>query len=248
MQYSRTKKKVPLLAYCPVGVEVAQTVTPSDSSSFCPFSSSGQEKGWFGVGLGALCTYISPKGVCHCWVMNNCWGWYSGQNEAPSGQNETHLGNVQHLCPVFAQTHQTIWPSIGILSEDIAWRESHSCTSSHCQSYSENLQDDHKTSSRWKLAGHIYFAAGHWPAGKTHEDTLWAAAEEQLLTVPVHSKESFYNLPWTWLQRQTGNFWDCQFKAMYRKSGEQTTVEKMDRHSFVGVGKDLQGCKFQDGS
>ena len=36
-----------------------------DSSSFCPLSTSGKEKGCFGAGFwGVLCTYISPKGVC----------------------------------------------------------------------------------------------------------------------------------------------------------------------------------------
>ena len=36
-----------------------------------------------GVG-GGLCVHITDKG----------WGWYSGQNETPSVQNETHLGNL----------------------------------------------------------------------------------------------------------------------------------------------------------
>ena len=46
-----------------------------------------------GVG-GVLSTYISPKGVCDGWVKNRGWWWYSGRNETPSGQNETHLGNL----------------------------------------------------------------------------------------------------------------------------------------------------------
>ena len=60
-----------------------------DSSSFCPLSSSGQENGCFGVVLAtvgvALCKYISLKGVCDDRVKNRGWGWYSGQNETPSG-------------------------------------------------------------------------------------------------------------------------------------------------------------------
>ena len=48
---------------------------------------------WGGLG-GVLCTDTSPKGVYDGWVNNRGWGWYSGQNETPSGQMETHLGNL----------------------------------------------------------------------------------------------------------------------------------------------------------
>ena len=44
--------------------------------------------------------------------------------------------------------------------------------------------------------GHIYFEAGSWPAGKTYEDAVRAAVEEQYLPtvpVPVHYIEFFYN-------------------------------------------------------
>ena len=40
--------------------------------------------------------------------------------------------------------------------------------------------------------GHLYFAPGCWPAGKTYEDTVLAAVEEQYLQtfpVPVHCME-----------------------------------------------------------
>ena len=52
------------------------------------------------------------------------------------------------------------------------------------------------------VEGHIYFAAGSWPAGKTCEDTVWAVVEEQYLPtvpVPVHSMESFYSLFYGWM-------------------------------------------------
>ena len=48
---------------------------------------------WGGVG-GFLCMYISLKGLCDCRVKNRDWGWYFGQNEIPSGPNETHLGDL----------------------------------------------------------------------------------------------------------------------------------------------------------
>ena len=59
------------------------------------------------------------------------------------------------------------------------------------------LPDDHETSSEWKLKGHIYFAFRCWPAGKTCEDTVQAAVEQQYLSpapVPAHRMEIFYNL------------------------------------------------------
>ena len=47
----------------------------------------------FGVGLECfVCVHVS-KGVCDGGVKNRGRGWYSGQNETPSGHNETHLGN-----------------------------------------------------------------------------------------------------------------------------------------------------------
>ena len=60
-----------------------------DSSSFRPLLSSGQEKGCFGVGLGVFFVHTNPR---KGW--NRGWEWYSGQNETPFEQNETHLGNL----------------------------------------------------------------------------------------------------------------------------------------------------------
>ena len=96
---------------------------------------------------------------------------------------------VSNLCPNASDPQ-----SIGISSKDNARRESPCCTSS--QSDSEDLPEDHETSSEWKFEGHIYFEAGRWPAGKTYEDAVRAAVEEQYLpTVPVtvHRMEFFYN-------------------------------------------------------
>ena len=50
-----------------------------------------------------------------------------------------------------------------------------SCPVAHHQ----DLQYDNKTSSEWKFEEHIYFEAGRWPAGKTNEDAVRAAVEEQ---------------------------------------------------------------------
>ena len=75
--------------FCPDGVHFAQTAV-----QFAHFQNQAR-KGvfWSEVG-GVLCTYISPTRVCDGWVKNRgCW-WYSVQNETPSGQNETHLGNL----------------------------------------------------------------------------------------------------------------------------------------------------------
>ena len=71
-----------------------------------------------------------------------------------------------------------------------------SSTSFHCQSYSDDLPDDHETSSELKIEGHIYFAVGHLSAGEPYEDAFRAAVEEQFSpTVPVlaHCMETFYN-------------------------------------------------------
>ena len=94
-----------------------------------------------------------------------------------------------NLCPNASDPQ-----SIGVSSKDSARRDSPCGTSS--QSDSEDLPDDHETSSEWKFEGHIYFEAGRWPAGKTYEDAVRAAVEEQYLpTVPVtvHRMEFFYN-------------------------------------------------------
>ena len=81
-----SRKKWPTFqTFCPVGVQDAQTVV-----HIAHFPGKGVF--WGGVG-GVLCMYISPKGICDCWVKNRGWGWYSGQNETQSGQSEIHLGN-----------------------------------------------------------------------------------------------------------------------------------------------------------
>ena len=73
--------------FCLVEVHFAQTVV--HFAQFRP----GKGVFW-GAIEGVLCTYISPKGVLHGWVKNRGWWWYSGQSKTPSGQNETHLGNL----------------------------------------------------------------------------------------------------------------------------------------------------------
>ena len=72
--------------FFPLGVQVAQT-----SVHFAHFQSQARQRGVFGWVEGVLCMYISLKGICKGRVKNRGWGWYSGQNETPSGQNETHL-------------------------------------------------------------------------------------------------------------------------------------------------------------
>ena len=91
---------------------------------------------------------------------------------------------VSNLCPNASDPQ-----SVGVSSQDNAAnarrksharRESHCGTSSHSQSDSDNLPDDHQTSSasEWKFEWHIYFQAGRWPAGKTYEDAVREALEE----------------------------------------------------------------------
>ena len=81
------------------------------------------------------------------------------------------------------------------MSKDNAQRQLPCGTSSQLDS--EDLPDGNETSSEWKFKGHIYFEAGRWPAGKTYEDAVLAAVEEQYLPtvpVPLHRMEIFYNL------------------------------------------------------
>ena len=98
---------------------------------------------------------------------------------------------VSNLCPNVSDPQ-----SIGVSSKDNARHESHCGTSS--QSDSEDLPDDHETSSEWKFEGHMYFDAGpgRWPAGKAYEDAVRAAVKEQYLPsvpVPVRRMELFHN-------------------------------------------------------
>ena len=56
-----------------------------------------------------------------------------------------------------------------------------------------------ETLTEWQFEGHMYFEAGHLPAGQTYEDAVRAAvdSEEQYLPtfpVPVHRMEFFDNL------------------------------------------------------
>ena len=99
---------------------------------------------------------------------------------------------VSNLCPNASDPQ-----SIGVSSKDIFNVNppvAHHLSSSQLDS--EVLQDDQETSSEWKFEGHIYFSACRWSAGKTYEDTVRAAVEEQYLPtipVPVYRKEFFYN-------------------------------------------------------
>ena len=63
-----------------------------DGSSFCPLS--GQEQGCFRVGLWLFVYVHIPKRVVCLLSKEQGLGWYSEQNETPSGQNETHLGHL----------------------------------------------------------------------------------------------------------------------------------------------------------
>ena len=75
--------------FCPDGVHFAQTVV-----HFAHFQNQARKRGVLGRAGGVSCSYISPKGFSDGWVKNRgCW-WFSGQNQTPSGQNETHLGNL----------------------------------------------------------------------------------------------------------------------------------------------------------
>ena len=78
--------------FCPDGVQDAQKV-----DHFAHFQVQARKRGVLGGVGGVLCMYISrnecvtgPDG----WERDRGWVWYSWQNETPSGQNETHLGNL----------------------------------------------------------------------------------------------------------------------------------------------------------
>ena len=70
-------------------LQVTQTVV-----NFAQFQVQARKRGVLGGVGGVLCMYISPKGTGYGSVKNRGWGWYSRQNETPSGHNETHLGNL----------------------------------------------------------------------------------------------------------------------------------------------------------
>ena len=79
---------------------------------------------------------------------------------------------VPNLCPNASDPH-----FICISSKDNFLCESPCGTSS--QSDSEVLPDDQETSSEWKFEGHVFFSAGRWSSGKTYEDAVLEAVEEQ---------------------------------------------------------------------
>ena len=89
---------------------------------------------------------------------------------------------VSHLCP-------NAWDPqlVSVSSKENAQCESHCCTSSRGKSNgnSDDLPDDHEISTEWHFEGHLYFATGHWPAGKTFKDAVRAAVEEQYQPTPV---------------------------------------------------------------
>ena len=112
--------------------------------------------------------------------------------------------------------------SIGVSSKDnlIRIRRIHRMITKHPQNGSLNFE------------GHIYFEAGRWPAGKTYQDAVGAAVEEQYLpTVPV--------LVHTFLQfggrTRRGTVETADSRLCTGKISEPTSVEKMDRSSCVGL-------------
>ena len=74
-----------LPTFCPFGVHSAQTVV-----DFAHF----QIQGVFWGGVGVFCVSTYPKRGLWRLSKNRGWWRYSGQNETPSGQNETSLGNL----------------------------------------------------------------------------------------------------------------------------------------------------------
>ena len=55
---------------------------------------------------------------------------------------------VSNLCPKASDPQY-----VGVSSKDDAQQESQCCTSAHCQSDSDDLQDDHETSTEWQFEG-----------------------------------------------------------------------------------------------
>ena len=96
---------------------------------------------------------------------------------------------------------------------------------------SEDLLDDCKTSSEWKLKGHIYFEAGCWPAGKIYEDAIQAAVD---CSCSCPSKGNFLQFCG---RTRLGIVDTAATRLCTGQIGEPTPVEKMHRRSCVGVGK-----------
>ena len=86
----------PLEKFCPLFKHFAQlrSILPRRWLILPTFKFRPGKVVFLGGVWGVLWTYISPKGVCEGWVKNRGWWGYSGQSETPSGQNETHLGNL----------------------------------------------------------------------------------------------------------------------------------------------------------
>ena len=74
-----------------------------DYSSFCPLSSSGQEKGCFGVGLVVfcICTYPQKGFVAQAAEsrtgVGHSWWWYSGQVRP-------HLGKMRLIWAIYMKS------------------------------------------------------------------------------------------------------------------------------------------------
>ena len=68
---------------------------------------------------------------------------------------------VSNLCPNPSDPQ-----SIRVSSKDNSLLDSLCGTSSHCQSDSDDSQDDLEKSAEYKFKGHLYFAAGSWSTGR----------------------------------------------------------------------------------
>ena len=96
------KKKCPLLErVCPLFKHFAQLGCRwLRGSSFCPLSSSGQEKGCFGVELGVfcVCTYLQ-MGVCDGLVKNR--GWWKKEKKKGKERKERKKREKTALLPFY---------------------------------------------------------------------------------------------------------------------------------------------------
>ena len=114
-----------------------------------------------------------------------------------------------------------------------AQQEFYFCTSSsHCQSASDDSLDDLETSTEWKFERHLYFADGRWFAGKTHEDAVRSAVEEQYCitncSCSAYQKEKFY---YSTAEPDRKIAETADSRPCTGKIGEQMTVEVQLRWS-----------------
>ena len=74
---------------------------------------------------------------------------------------------MRYDCNISVQSfHDALDPQlVGIPNKDDAQRESHCCTSSHCQFDFEDSQDGHEISTKLKFEGHLHFVAAAGPQG-----------------------------------------------------------------------------------